>query len=126
SNVLISLAVELRTLEYGQRLRDRRRNRLAAPGRSIGRTLFEASLVGGQQAGGVAVGRDDRVVLASDAIELVGRTGDGLLDALIFASGRSLVSEVWAGGRKVVEGGRHIGRAMAELHFAKVMARLMA
>jgi hypothetical protein len=39
SHIRIDLADELRSLEYSQRLRDRRRNRLAAPGDSVGRTL---------------------------------------------------------------------------------------
>ena len=51
SNVLISLAEELRLLEYGQRLRDRSRNVLAAgAGQSTGRALFDAALAGGAQA----------------------------------------------------------------------------
>lgn len=124
SNVLISLTEELRTLEYGQRLRDRRRNRMGEPGQSIGRTVFEASLAGGRQAGGVADASNDRVVLASGLVELAGRGGDGVLDAWIFASGRSLVSEVWVGGKRVVEGGRHVAREAAERRFAAMMAKL--
>jgi formimidoylglutamate deiminase len=55
SNVLISVAQELRQLEYSQRLRDRVRNALAGgANRSTGRTLFEAALKGGAQAMGVA------------------------------------------------------------------------
>jgi formimidoylglutamate deiminase len=126
SNVLISLAEELRMLEYGQRLRDRRRNRLAAAGQSIGRTVFEASLAGGRQAGGVAAHPGDRVVLASDAVEIAGRSGDAMLDAWIFAAGRPLVREVWVDGRRVVEGGRHIARTSAEQHFVRAMAKLAA
>ena len=126
SNVLISLAEELRILEYGQRLRDRRRNRLAAPGHSIGRTVFEVSLAGGRRAGGAASHIADRVILASDAVEIAGRSGDAMLDAWIFASGRPLVSEVWVNGRRVIDGGRHIIRAAAEKRFVATMARLCA
>jgi hypothetical protein len=34
-------------LKYSQRLRDERRNRLGAPGRSIGRFLFDMAKNGG-------------------------------------------------------------------------------
>jgi formimidoylglutamate deiminase len=127
SNVLISLAEELRTLEYGQRLRDRRRNRLASPGHSIGRTLFDAAQAGGRQAAGIAgLKSDDRVVLDANAVEFAGRSGDGIVDAWVFASGRPLVKEVWVDGKRVVEGGRHIVREAAERRFAATMARLGA
>ena len=50
SNVRISAADELRTLEYGQRLIHRQRNVLGDATRSTGRRLFEAALAGGAQA----------------------------------------------------------------------------
>jgi formimidoylglutamate deiminase len=50
SNVRVALAEELRTLEYGQRLRDRRRNVFAGNGLSTGRALYEGALAGGARA----------------------------------------------------------------------------
>jgi formiminoglutamate deiminase len=50
SNVRIAANEELRTLEYGQRLRHRRRNCLGAPGASTGRAVYEAARLGGVQA----------------------------------------------------------------------------
>lgn len=47
SNIRISLADELRTLEYSQRLRDRARAVLASHSRSTGRQLYEGALAGG-------------------------------------------------------------------------------
>src|SRR6266545_5341371 len=69
SNTIIDPFVELRTLEYSQRLRERRRNVLAANARPVGRSLYEAALAGGAQAlarrvGAIAIGqRADLVVL---------------------------------------------------------------
>ena len=63
SQVSLSVAEELRLLEYTQRLRDQRRVRFAdSQTPSTGRTLFEAALKGGAQAlaqpiGEIAVGR---------------------------------------------------------------------
>jgi formiminoglutamate deiminase len=50
SNVQISLAGELRQLEYSQRLAHRARNVIAAPNGSTGRRLFDAAIYGGAQA----------------------------------------------------------------------------
>jgi formimidoylglutamate deiminase len=129
SNVLISVAEELRTLEYGQRLSRRRRNLLAAPGASVGRTLYEAALAGGRAALGRKVGaiapgyRADFVVLDRESPALAGRAGDELLDAWIFAAASSPVREVWVGGRRLVEAGRHVRRGEI---FARYRATLSA
>ena len=50
SNVRISLAEELRGLEYSQRLAGRARNVLASPGASTGQTLYLRALEGGARA----------------------------------------------------------------------------
>ena len=52
SHVSLSVVEELRWLEYGQRLRDQRRNRLYRSDQPmVGRTLFDAALSGGAQIG---------------------------------------------------------------------------
>src|SRR5581483_1747216 len=56
SNVRISLAEELRTLEYGQRLRERKRNRLGPTGSSTGRHVYDMARSGGAQALGLDCG----------------------------------------------------------------------
>ena len=114
SNIRISLAEELRMLEYSQRLRDRARAVLARPDASTGRTLFEAAARGGAQAamrdaGTLAPGRlADLVVLDAEAVDLVGKQGDTLLDSFVFAGGDAMVTDVWSAGRHVVENGRHV------------------
>ena len=116
SNIRISLAEELRMLEYSQRLRDRARAVLARPDGSTGRTLFEAVARGGAQAamrdaGTLAPGRlADLVVLDAEAADLVGKQGDTLLDSFIFAGGDVMITDVWSAGRHVVEEGRHVRR----------------
>ncbi len=132
SHIRVDLADELRTLEYSQRLRERRRNRLAAPGGSVGRTLFEAASAGGalalrQPMGALAPGRRaDIVTLDADHPALVGKSGDDLLDGWLFAAGRSPVASVYAGGSRVVEGGRHVGHERVAARFGAVMRRLMS
>ena len=116
SNIRVSLAEELRTLEYGQRLLHRKRNRLGQPGLSTGRSMFDASRLGACQ----ALGRSPRslspqaaadiVILDSSHPALAGRSGDAILDAWIFASGDGVVKDVLVGGKHVVRNHRHVDR----------------
>lgn len=131
SNIRISQAEELRSLEYSQRLRDRGRVMFATDSRSTGRVLFEGAAAGGAQAGGRAAGRiapglwADLLALDMGALDLAGRRGDAILDAWIFAGDDRMVSEVWSAGRHVVEGGRHVARDAIVARYRAVMARLV-
>lgn len=132
SNVLIDMAEELRLLEYGQRLTRRARNVLASDEtRSTGTRLFGAALTGGSRAlgvrGGIAAGNSaDIVALDSAHPALAGKQGDAILDSLIFAGGRSPISDVWRAGRHVVTGGKHIAREAAERRYRETIAALLA
>jgi formimidoylglutamate deiminase len=132
SNICISLVEELRMLEYSQRLRDRRRNRLTAQNRSTGRFLFDAASTAGGQALGLQIGqvaprfRADFVVLDEDPNFFACRNGDVVLDSWIFASNRSPIRDVFIGGNKVVECGRHLRRDGIEITWRAAMQRLAA
>ncbi|GLR84671.1 formimidoylglutamate deiminase [Bradyrhizobium iriomotense] len=133
SNVLVGIADELRQLEYGQRLKHRERNVLSnGPGVSTGRALLDGALAGGSQAlaqavVGLEVGaRADIVTLDTTHPSLAGRRGDAVLDGWIFAAGAGAIDCVWAGGRKVVEGGRHALRRPARERFNTTVRRLIA
>ena len=133
SNVLVGAADELRQLEYGQRLKHRARNVLSGgAGRSTGRTLFDAAVAGGAQAmAQPAVGlspgaRADIVTLDGSHPSLAGRARDAVIDGWIFAAGSTAIDCVWAGGNKVVEGGRHKWRQAARERFKAAVRRLVA
>ena len=123
SNVRIGLAEELRTLEYGQSLTERRRNVLAPlDGGSVARYLLDRVTEGAARAIGrhtgeiatgfwadlVALGGDltadlsTRVDPADPSVEL-----DRLLDRWIFCEPADSVQDVWSAGRHVVQGGLH-------------------
>ena len=115
SNVSVSAIEELRLLEYGQRLAERRRAVAASDASpSVGATLYRAALAGGARASGRRVAglapgeRADFVVLDADASPLAGKAGDTLLDALVFAGGANPVRDVFVGGRQVVTGERQV------------------
>jgi formimidoylglutamate deiminase len=132
SNVLISLSDELRMLEYSQRLRDQARNRLAGPGRSTGRRLFDAACAGGAQAldqriGAIAPGhRADIMVVDTGHASLIGRSGDALIDSLIFATVGGPIRDVFVGGVQLVENGRHRARTTVEARWRAAIKRLAA
>lgn len=130
SNIRISLAEELRQLEYSQRLRDKGRAILAEPGGSTARRLYDAALKGGAQAmdrksGAIAAGHyADLVALDGGATDLIGRQGDTVLDTWVFATGDELASDVWSAGRHVVQNGRHITRPEITRAYRACLARL--
>lgn len=129
SNVRISLAEELRVLEYSQRLNLKARAVLADQ-RSTGRLLWEEAGKGGAQAAGRGTGRievgqwADLVALDTGDLRLEGLAGDQLLDAFLFAGRDGLVSDLWSAGRHIVRGGRHIAREATETRFRATMRRL--
>ncbi|WP_029080645.1 formimidoylglutamate deiminase [Bradyrhizobium sp. th.b2] len=133
SNVLVGVADELRQLEYGQRLKHRERNVLSGrPGASTGRALLDHALAGGAQAlaqtrtGLVPGARADIVTLDTAHPSLAGRSDDAVLDGWLFAAGADAIDCVWAGGDKVVAGGRHRLRARAREQFNASVRRLVA
>lgn len=118
SNVRLSAADELRTLEYGQRLIRRQRNVLGAASRSTGRYLFEAAVAGGAR----AVGADDDAVVTLDNRL---HRGDAVLDHWLFTADNAAIVSVERGGVRLVENGRHRQRARIEARYHKVLARLL-
>lgn len=133
SHISVSPAEDLRQLEYSQRLRDKTRNALASgPGRSTGRTLFDAALKGGalamaQPVGAIAVGcRADIAVLDAEHPALIGRAGDAVLDSWIFSGGNGCVSDVFVAGAHVVKGRHHVGEDRIARAFRAAVKRLSA
>ncbi|MFP5078386.1 formimidoylglutamate deiminase [Rhizobium sp. YIM 134829] len=131
SHVATSVAEELRLLEYGQRLRDRRRNRLVAgAGSSAGRTMIEAALKGGAQAAGqtsagLAVGAPaDLLVLDGGSPYLAEARGDQIIDRWIFALGAEAVRDVMIAGCWRIEDRRHTQDEAIDRAFAAVLRKI--
>jgi len=130
SNIRISLAEELRALEYSQRLRDHARAVLSRSGHSTGRTLFEAISKGGAAAAGRNSGRIEEGALADllaldmDSVCLAGLEGDTLLDSYIFAGDDGLVTDVWSAGRHLVREGHHVSRDEIVEKYRRTMSEL--
>jgi formimidoylglutamate deiminase len=123
---------ELCWLDYGQRLRHGGRPGLPRqqPGRWPGADLLSRAWLGGRRALGQKVGqlvpgaRADLVVLDRDVPALTGIPDDRLLDALLFTQPCAAVRDVIAGGRFVVEQGRHIAEDAIRRGYRQAMAEL--
>ena len=132
SNILISVAGELRQLEYSQRLRERARVVLAGPGQSAGRVLHDAALEGGARAlgrdtGSIASGKwADLVGLDLGHAGLHGLAGDRALDGWVFAARDGAVRDLWSAGRHCVSAGRHVAREAIAERYRAVMASIMS
>jgi formimidoylglutamate deiminase len=131
SDVHISLFEELKTLEYSQRLRDKSRAALATSAKSTGRVLLDAANAGGAQAGernsgAIAIGKwADLIGLDNDNQWLCNRSGDALLDSMVFGGwGQACITDVWSAGRHCVKEGRHCAREAIVRNYKTTMQQL--
>lgn len=110
ANTRISAIEELRMLEYGQRLRDRRRARLGTEA-GVGGALWNWAASGGNAAGAFVSGRievgmkADLVVLDPEGPSLLGHEADTALDAWLVGGDARDIEAVYRGGRRMVERG---------------------
>lgn len=130
SHVSLSALEELRWLEYGQRLRDRRRNRITLPHQpSVGDLLWQQAAQGGAQAcaintGELAVGkRADWLVLENDAF-LGSVNSASLLNRWLFGGSQSQIRDVFVAGNQVISEGHHQAEEAAAARFAEAMRAL--
>ncbi|MDH4480448.1 MAG: formimidoylglutamate deiminase [Rhodoferax sp.] len=109
SHVTRRWSEELRLLEYGQRLVQKKRNVAAhcGPSTSSAANLLNAAVAGGQAAtalplGGIEIGhRADFLVLDSQAPALLGVPAHHVLDAQVFSSPDAAPQAVFVAGRAV-------------------------
>jgi formimidoylglutamate deiminase len=132
SHVSLSVVEELRWLEYGQRLRDQRRNRLHSTQQPrVGRTLFDGALAGGTQAlgqdvGALAVGqRADWLVLDGQDPYLATAQDDAILNRWLFAGSDRQVKDVMVNGQWVIRDGHHRAERESALAFAEVLREVL-
>jgi len=131
--VSLSVVEELRWLEYGQRLRDQRRNRLYRSDQPmVGRTLYDAALSGGAQALGQPIGeltvgkRADWLVLDPNHASIAEHAPSAWLSGVVFCEhGETPIRDVYAGGDKVVDNRRHRDEEGAYARYRVALADLL-
>jgi len=131
SHVSLDAREELRLLEYGRRLRLRRRALSASEAQpNVGAWLWlqaaSAAAPTGVATGRIDAGqRADFLVLDADHPQIAGRSGDALLDALVFVNaGAAPIREVWVGGKPIVADGHHAHEDQAARDYSKALARM--
>jgi formimidoylglutamate deiminase len=132
SNVRISVAEELRLLEYGQRLTRGQRNVLAGPDSTCGSYLYQHMAKGGgvainQPVGKLDIGyRADLLVLNDGHELLTGCEPDVAMDSWIFAGDQTMINSVWVAGRCVIRKGFHPRQESIRADFARAVSELNA
>ena len=132
ANVRISAIEEARVLEYGQRLRDRRRARLATDA-GTGSVVWSwlaaggGAAVAGSRDGTLNIGRiepgcrADFVVMRDEGLHTLGHGPETILDAWLIAGDERDIEAVYVGGERCVERGSMIGETEIRSAFGKAM-----
>ncbi|WP_413283008.1 formimidoylglutamate deiminase [Vibrio sp. MA40-2] len=130
SHVSVSALEELRWFEYGQRLRQQKRNRLASEVQpSVGQSLWTQAAKGGAQACGVAIG-EIKVGCRADWLELKetewlsGLSYSQQLNRWLFSGEKSQINHVYVAGKQVIKNGDHELDQELNAQFAEVMDTL--
>jgi formimidoylglutamate deiminase len=131
SHVSLSIVEELRTLEYGQRLRDQQRNRLHRPDQnSIGDNLFQQALLGGNQACDVSLGlaqgnRADFMVLDDSNPFVAASESKDLLNRWLFATNDNVIKDVFVAGKHTIKNFKHEHEETSRHAFTQVIKKVM-
>lgn len=131
SHVSLSIVDELRTLEYGQRLRDQQRNRLYRESQiSIGDNLYSQALNGGNQACGINLGlkegaRADFMVLKENHPFIAASEDKDLLNRWLFACNENLINDVFVAGKQVIKDGYHEMENISRRAFIQVIKQVI-
>jgi formimidoylglutamate deiminase len=131
SNTTIDPFVEVRQLEWSQRLRLRRRNvMVGAAASTVGEALWRTAAIGGAQAVGLMTGRlapgmrADLIVLDTDDPALAEQPVASVLDAAIFGPCRRPVRDLMIAGRWIVRDGHHPREQDVLRRFRAALARI--
>lgn len=132
SHVRIDPFEELRLLEYSQRYRDLKRNRVAleSSNGSVGETLASQAYHGGKNSLGLQIGAlqndyyADFIVLNADVPCIRLKNKDNLMNEIIFNTSPRLIDEVYVSGIKRVSSGKHLNKKAIEDNYVSTLKDL--
>lgn len=131
SHISVNVAEELRWLEYGQRLKNKRRNLIHENvGEISADVLYQKALAGGQQAlgqpiGGISVGkRADFLVLDENDVYLA-QSGKYTLNYWLFSLNYPVIKDVMVAGRWVIKDYHHELEEVYQAKFQKILRKLI-
>jgi formimidoylglutamate deiminase len=133
SHTQIDLLEDARELEYHLRLKRLERNVLAPESKDVsalacklfeGATVYGAASIGGE-AGELEASRPaDFFTIALDDPSIAGASTDDLLSSIVFSLARTAVRDVFVGGKKIVEDGKHLAQDEIVESFVALQKRL--
>ena len=132
SHVCVSVAEELRLLEYGQRLRDQQRNRVYSNDQpSVGDFIYQTSAVGGNAACNINTGlrvgaRADFITLDTSHPLLASAKPEQLINRWTFGINHNPVRDVFVAGEQAVAVGCHKLEDAASAALVKSLKDLLA
>jgi len=132
SHVCVSVAEELRLLEYGQRLRDQQRNRVYSSAEpSVGDFIYQASAAGGNAACNISTGltvgaRADFITLDTRHPLLATAKPEQLINRWTFGLSHNPVKDVFVAGTQVVTSGCHVLEEHASTNLVKSLKQLLS
>ncbi|PCJ15004.1 MAG: formimidoylglutamate deiminase [Candidatus Cloacimonadota bacterium] len=129
SHVRVDALEELRLLEYSQRYRDLKRNRIALKefDGSVGKTLISKTYKGGAKAVDLPVGTlkvgnyADFLVLNEKSPSVRLKRVDSLMDEIIFNSSSNIINDVYVCGIKKVSNSKHINKQKIEDQYVSIL-----
>ena len=98
----------------------------------MGRTLFASASKTGAEVLGIKAGvlapgyRADLVAVAMDNPMLADKTGDRILDTLIFGVAQPPITDVFVAGKRVIQDGKHALEETTALALRQTMRQLCA
>jgi formiminoglutamate deiminase len=108
SHAVIDLLEEARAVELDERLATERRGHWRADELLHAATAAGHAALGWPGAGRLIAGAPaDLVTLRTDSVRMAGARPETLLESVVFAGAAADVTDVIAGGRRIVAGGRH-------------------
>ena len=131
SHVCVSVVEELRLLEYGQRLRDQKRNRVHSTQQpSVGDFIYQASAEGGNAACNISTGlkvgaRADFITLDTSHPLLASAKPEQLINRWTFGINHNPVKDVFVAGEQLVESGCHKLEHKASADLVKSLKQLL-
>ncbi|MBC7910132.1 MAG: formimidoylglutamate deiminase, partial [Pyrinomonadaceae bacterium] len=134
SHTQIDLLEDARELEYHLRLEKQERNVLAPESddesSALAARLFESATIHGASSigangGALETGRPaDFFTVALDDASIAGASPDDLLSSIVFSLARTAMREVFVGGKRLVEDGRHRSQEGIVEKFSALQGRL--
>lgn len=134
SHISVDMLEELRLFEYGQRLRDQRRNALASSDvPAVADRLYQQAVQGGAQASGRAIAgltvgqQADFIVLDADHPNLLCRPDEHLLAGAVFCQhGNSPIRDVYVAGQARVVERQHQSEQTVLVKYRQALQHLLA